>query len=216
MSCEAWPVKSQHTISASSRKLRGTCQPSLHPDVQIPLGTCRLILLALVQRAMAGRCRYMIFRLMHVQRNQYRMPHSPFGLTTLAFSAKSRHAGLMHAVDIALQVYVGRIRKYVGAYMLKLCGKVDAIVVAGGAGEASSDLRQRVFSGMEVTAFRYTQSNAYSKRHKLVADLARMNRTLESIIRSKKGLRWHNLHSDCTMCRCQLCKSEYARPINDT
>ena len=48
------------------------------------------------------------------------------------------------------QVYVGRIRKYVGAYLMKLNGKVDAIVVAGGAGEASFDLRQRIFSGMSV------------------------------------------------------------------
>lgn len=49
-----------------------------------------------------------------------------------------------------LQVYVGRIQKYVGAYMMKLRGRVDAIVVAGGAGEASSDLRQRLFSEMQV------------------------------------------------------------------
>lgn len=50
-----------------------------------------------------------------------------------------------------VQVYVGRIQKYVGAYMMKLRGKVDAIVVAGGAGEASSDLRQRLFSHMQVS-----------------------------------------------------------------
>jgi acetate kinase len=50
---------------------------------------------------------------------------------------------------LALEVYVYRIRKYVGAYAAVL-GRVDAIVFTAGVGENSPDIRERVCAGLEV------------------------------------------------------------------
>ena len=73
---------------------------------------------------------------------------------------------------IVVQVYVGRIQKYVGAYMMKLRGKVDAIVVAGGAGEASSDLRQRLFADMPVgPECQFIQTNFHAIQPKSFANV---------------------------------------------
>ena len=49
---------------------------------------------------------------------------------------------------LALDVYVYRIRKYIGAYMAAL-GRVDAIVFTAGVGENSPDIRERACEGLE-------------------------------------------------------------------
>jgi acetate kinase len=49
----------------------------------------------------------------------------------------------------ALDVYCHRIRKYLGAYVAVL-GGCDAILIGGGAGEGSSALRARLFTGLEA------------------------------------------------------------------
>ena len=41
------------------------------------------------------------------------------------------------------------MRKYLGAYLLKLGGSVDAIVFAGGIGEGDASLRAAVCAGLE-------------------------------------------------------------------
>lgn len=56
-------------------------------------------------------------------------------------------AGDEHAM-LAKQVFVQRIRKYVGAYMVKLGGQVDALVFTGGIGENSAELRAEVCDGL--------------------------------------------------------------------
>ena len=49
---------------------------------------------------------------------------------------------------LALDVFVYRIQKYIGAYMAIL-GKVDAIVFTGGIGEHASEVREMVCHGLE-------------------------------------------------------------------
>ena len=48
---------------------------------------------------------------------------------------------------LALDVYVYRIRKYIGAYTAAL-GRVDAIVFTAGVGENSPDIRERACEGL--------------------------------------------------------------------
>ena len=49
---------------------------------------------------------------------------------------------------LAIEMMVYRIKKYIGAYMAIL-PQIDAIVFSGGIGEHSSEIRQKVLSGME-------------------------------------------------------------------
>jgi acetate kinase len=52
------------------------------------------------------------------------------------------------AAHLAIEVYVHRIRKYIGAYMAVL-GRVDAIVFTGGVGENSAEIRRRACHGLD-------------------------------------------------------------------
>ena len=54
---------------------------------------------------------------------------------------------------LAVDVYVHRIRKYVGAYTAVL-GRVDGLVFTAGVGENSPDIRQRVCDGLEGLGIR--------------------------------------------------------------
>ena len=47
-------------------------------------------------------------------------------------------------------MYVHRIRKYIGAYMVHLKGKVDAIVMSAGVGENSPPVRKLLLADLEV------------------------------------------------------------------
>jgi acetate kinase len=47
-------------------------------------------------------------------------------------------------MKLAFDIFVDRILGYVGSYYVSLNGKVDALVFAGGIGEKSDLLRQRV------------------------------------------------------------------------
>jgi len=49
-----------------------------------------------------------------------------------------------------VQVFVHRVRKYLGAYMVHLRGRVDAIVFSAGMGENSAYIRQHALSDLEV------------------------------------------------------------------
>lgn len=58
---------------------------------------------------------------------------------------------------LAFDIFVNRITGYIGSYYVSLNGKVDALVFAGGIGEKSAKLRQRVTEqagclGFEVDA----------------------------------------------------------------
>jgi len=51
--------------------------------------------------------------------------------------------------ELALSVYVHRIRKYLGAY-LAILGRADAIVFTAGVGENDPEIRRRVIAGLEM------------------------------------------------------------------
>lgn len=50
----------------------------------------------------------------------------------------------------ALQVYLHRLRRYMGSYFLQLRGKVDAVVFSAGMGENSAFLRARILEDLDV------------------------------------------------------------------
>lgn len=50
---------------------------------------------------------------------------------------------------LALDILYYRVKKYIGAYMAVLGGKVDAIVFTGGIGENQEQLREEALSGLE-------------------------------------------------------------------
>lgn len=50
---------------------------------------------------------------------------------------------------LALDVFVHRVRRYLGAYLVELGGRVDAVVFSAGIGENSAEVRQRVCQGLE-------------------------------------------------------------------
>jgi acetate kinase len=52
------------------------------------------------------------------------------------------------AVDLAVNMYCYRVRKYIGAYLAAL-GGADAIVVGGGIGEDTPFIRERIFQNFE-------------------------------------------------------------------
>ena len=47
-------------------------------------------------------------------------------------------------------MYLHRLRRYFGAFLVQLGGQVDAIVFSAGMGENSSILRGRALQGLEV------------------------------------------------------------------
>lgn len=52
------------------------------------------------------------------------------------------------AASLALDIFVRRIRKYLGSYLL-LLGQVDAIIFTGGIGEHAAEVRSRICEGLE-------------------------------------------------------------------
>lgn len=50
--------------------------------------------------------------------------------------------------ELALEVFAGRIHKYIGSYAARMCG-VDAIIFTAGIGENSDSIRARVLKGLE-------------------------------------------------------------------
>lgn len=56
-------------------------------------------------------------------------------------------------MKLAFDIFVDRICSYVGSYYVTLGGKVDALVFAGGIGEKSALLRERVVKQCECLGF---------------------------------------------------------------
>jgi len=54
---------------------------------------------------------------------------------------------------LALDMYIYRIRKYIGSYLIAL-GQVDAIIFTAGVGEHSADIRQRCCADLEQFGFK--------------------------------------------------------------
>ncbi|WP_047981584.1 acetate kinase [Ornithinibacillus contaminans] len=57
-------------------------------------------------------------------------------------------AGVNKRADLALDVFAGRIHKYIGSYAAKMSG-VDAVIFTAGVGENSDIIRAKVLNGLE-------------------------------------------------------------------
>jgi acetate kinase len=76
---------------------------------------------------------------------------------------------------LAFDIFVDRIVDFVGAYYLKLEGVVDALVFAGGIGERSSQLREKVWKTCACLGFELDQDRNASE------DKVELKRTVRSI-----------------------------------
>lgn len=68
------------------------------------------------------------------------------GVWDAAEAGSARH-------KLAIEVYVHRIRTYLGAYFFQLQGQVDALVFSAGVGEASGRTRALICEGLEKFGF---------------------------------------------------------------
>jgi hypothetical protein len=64
--------------------------------------------------------------------------------------AKSLQAAGDERAALALDMFVYRVRKYIGAYSAALSGRVDALVFSAGIGENSSIIRGLICKDMQV------------------------------------------------------------------
>lgn len=74
---------------------------------------------------------------------------------------------------LALDVFVDRILGFVGSYYVKLNGKVDALVFAGGIGEKASLLRSRVAEGCACLGFELDEEKNGANTEKVVQDVGK-------------------------------------------
>ena len=78
------------------------------------------------------------------------------GSTTFASSAASSPTAT-RPPRLAYDVYVHRLRKYIGAYLVAL-GRVDAIAFTAGVGENAAEVRADALAGLEGSASRRSRS----------------------------------------------------------
>lgn len=75
---------------------------------------------------------------------------------------------------LALDLFVDRLLNFIGSYYVKLGGKVDALVFAGGIGEKSTLLRKRAVQGVECLGFAIDEgkNDRTAGEEEVVADLS--------------------------------------------
>lgn len=73
---------------------------------------------------------------------------------------------------LAFDIVVDRILGFVAAYYVKLGGKVDALVFAGGIGEKGGQLRKAIVEGVACLGFAVDEAANGRPEDKLVADLS--------------------------------------------
>ena len=56
--------------------------------------------------------------------------------------------------DRVMQIYIHRLRKYLGAYLLHFTTDLHAVVFSAGIGENSALVRERMLAGLEVSCDR--------------------------------------------------------------
>ncbi|MCK9443537.1 MAG: acetate kinase [Tissierellaceae bacterium] len=75
---------------------------------------------------------------------------------------------------LALDVFVNRVKKYVGAYVATMCG-IDALVFTAGIGENSSYIRRKICEGLECLNIRID-----AELNNIRGEEAQLNRDLTS------------------------------------
>jgi acetate kinase len=76
-------------------------------------------------------------------------------------------------MKLAFDIFVDRICSYVGHYYVTLGGKVDALVFAGGIGEKSDLLRERVTNYCECLGFEIDAEKNGKKIEDVVQDVGK-------------------------------------------
>lgn len=76
-------------------------------------------------------------------------------------------------MKLAFDIFVDRILNYVGSYYVSLHGKVDALVFAGGIGEKSGLLRQRVTAESNCLGFEIDETLNGKKIEEVVQDVGK-------------------------------------------
>lgn len=61
-----------------------------------------------------------------------------------------------HRAEVAMEVFISRIHKYIGSYAAKMNG-VDAVIFTAGVGENSPEVRSRVLDGLEFMGIYYDE-----------------------------------------------------------
>jgi acetate kinase len=80
-------------------------------------------------------------------------------------------------VQLAIEVFCYRARKYIGAY-LACMGGADAVVFTGGIGENSPDIRRRICEGLEWFGLKLDESKneeAVGKEQRITTDDSRLH-----------------------------------------
>lgn len=75
------------------------------------------------------------------------------GTTDFGDIVRRRNEGKDEWAKLAYDVFIDRILSFLGAYFVKLQGKVDALVFAGGIGERSVEVRESVVRGAGCLGF---------------------------------------------------------------
>ncbi len=74
---------------------------------------------------------------------------------------------------LAFDIFVDRIQSSVGSYYVKLVGKVDALVFAGGIGEKGALLRTAIIGRCNCLGFELDQEKNGQRPKKLVEDVSK-------------------------------------------
>ena len=91
------------------------------------------------------------------------------GISGISGDMRSLLASSAPEAALAVEVFCHRVRRYVGAFLAVL-GGADAVVIGGGAGEGSPELRRRMFSGLEGLGIRIDpRSNAAARAPALIS-----------------------------------------------
>ncbi len=86
--------------------------------------------------------------------------------------------------QLAFDIFVDRIVGYVGAYFVKIDGKVDALVFAGGIGEKSSLLRERVVKKCSCLGFAVHQQRNDHPSEDRVAEIGRGEKSVTLVCKT--------------------------------
>jgi acetate kinase len=78
-----------------------------------------------------------------------------------------------NAAKLAFDIFVDRLVCYIGAYFVKLAGKVDALVFAGGIGEHGVELREAVAKKVRCLGFELDGDKNGKPRSEVVEDVGR-------------------------------------------
>ena len=98
--------------------------------------------------------------------------------------SKIANANAPKSHKLAFDIFVDRILGFVGAYFVKLDGKVDALVFSGGIGEKSALLRERVVQNCSCLGFVIDQQQNNNPDKDRVVEIGRGEKSLTLVCKT--------------------------------